>query len=225
MPLVVTSFCTDCRPRVVPEPERVGHALARHPSAVVVELVKIRTLADAWVPLSRVRELLVADDAELARTVAEIDHRLQAEIRERQEHRRRIARLAAGDSLALPPEAVAYLDRLRALRCRERIVEIERHSWILVAAQMPKVAEEITAFARAPDQRRAGRLLDAMFLEFSSQRPAPSAQRPAPSACSSCSRSAARRLDEHPTRRPNPLTRHEQRPDQTARGLAVGHAW
>ena len=36
-------------------------------------------------------------------------------MRERQEHRRRIARLAAGDNLVLPPEAVAYVEHLRSL--------------------------------------------------------------------------------------------------------------
>lgn len=34
-------------------------------------------------------------------------------IRTLQEHRRRIARLGSGDSLALPEEVVDYLDRLR----------------------------------------------------------------------------------------------------------------
>jgi len=38
-----------------------------------------------------------------------------ARIRERQRHRERIARLAVGDSPALSPEVVDFLDRLRAL--------------------------------------------------------------------------------------------------------------
>ncbi|MGL4745989.1 MAG: MerR family transcriptional regulator [Dermatophilaceae bacterium] len=130
---------------LLPGPERDGSGYRRYPAAAVVELVKIRTLADAGVPLSRVHELLVADDAELAAAVAEIDRRLRAEVRERQEHRRRIARLAAGDSLALPPEAVAYLDKLRAFGFQERIVEIERDSWILIAAQMPEAVPAMMA--------------------------------------------------------------------------------
>ena len=69
--------------------------------------------------------------------MADIDRRLRAEIRERQQHRQRIAQLAAGDSLALPPEAVAYLDRLRALGSRAD-VQVERDAWILVAAQLPE---------------------------------------------------------------------------------------
>lgn len=128
---------------LLPEPERDHSGYRRYDAAAVVELVKIRTLADAGVPLSRVRELLAAGAPEFEAAVEDIDRRLRAEIRERQRHRERIAQLAAGDSLALPPEAVAYLDRMRELGFNERLIEIERDSWILIAAKMP---EEVPAF-------------------------------------------------------------------------------
>lgn len=120
------------------EPERDHSGYRRYSAEAVVELVKIRTLADAGVPLSRVRELLTADDQEFAAAIEDIDRRLRAEVRERQRHRERIAKLAAGDSLALPPEAVDYLDRLRRLGLPELMVEAERDAWILVAAQLPQ---------------------------------------------------------------------------------------
>lgn len=123
---------------LLPEPERDSSGYRRYDAAAVVELVRIRTLADAGVPLSRVRELLSAGGDEFATAVGEIDRRLRAEIRERQRHRERIALLAAGDSLALPPEAVAYLDRLRAVGVPEQMVEAERDAWILVAAHLPE---------------------------------------------------------------------------------------
>lgn len=126
---------------LLPEPERDHSGYRRYDAHAVVELVKIRTLAEAGVPLARVRELLVADEEEFARAVADIDRRLRAEIRERRRHRQRIARLSAGDSLALPPDAVAYLDRLRALDLPELMIDLERDAWILVAAQMPEVME------------------------------------------------------------------------------------
>lgn len=122
---------------LLPEPGRDRSGYRRYDAAAVVELVRIRTLAEAGVPLSRVRELLVADEEEFAAAVEEVDRRLRAEIRERQRHRERIAKLAAGDSLALPPQVVAYLDRMRELGFREQLVEVERDSWILIAAQMP----------------------------------------------------------------------------------------
>ena len=123
---------------LLPEPERDASGYRRYDAAAVVELVRIRTLADAGVPLARVQELLVAGDDEFAAAVEQIDRRLRAEIRERQRHRERIAQLAAGDSLALPPEAVAYLDRLRGLGLPDPLIEGERDAWILVAAQLPE---------------------------------------------------------------------------------------
>jgi DNA-binding transcriptional MerR regulator len=123
---------------LLPEPERDRSGYRRYDAHAVVELIKIRTLAEAGVPLARVRELLSAGEEEFRAAVADIDRRLRAEIRERQRHRERIAQLAAGDSLALPPEAVAYLDRLRELGLPELMIGGERDSWILVAAQLPE---------------------------------------------------------------------------------------
>jgi DNA-binding transcriptional MerR regulator len=134
---------------LLPEPERDHSGYRRYDAAAVVELIRIRTLADAGVPLSRVKELLAADEEEFAAAVEDIDRRLRAEIRERQRHRERIAQLAAGDSLALPPEAVAYLDRLRELDLPERAIELERDAWILVAAQLPEQMPTLMALKRA----------------------------------------------------------------------------
>ena len=88
-------------------------------------------------PLSRVGELLEADEATFADAVKEIDRSLRAEIKRLQTNRRQIAQLAAGDSLVVPQEVVAYLDRLRELGVSERMVEGERDGWILIAARWP----------------------------------------------------------------------------------------
>jgi DNA-binding transcriptional MerR regulator len=131
------------------EPERDSSGYRRYDAAAVVELIRIRTLAEAGVPLSRVSQLLAAGEEEFAAAVQDVDRRLRAEIRERQRHRERIAQLAAGDSLALPPEAVAYLDRMRQLGFPERLIEIERDSWILIAAQMPEEVAALMAIKHA----------------------------------------------------------------------------
>lgn len=122
---------------LLPEPERDRSGYRRYDAAAAVELIRIRTLADAGVPLARVRQLLAAGEEAFAAAVEEIDRRLRAEIRDRQRSRERIAKLAAGDSLALPPEAVAYLGRLRGIGVPEAMVDAERDAWILVAAQLP----------------------------------------------------------------------------------------
>ena len=133
---------------LLPEPDRDHSGYRRYDASAVVELIRIRTLADAGVPLSRVKELLAADDEEFAAAVKEIDRRLRAEIRERQGHRQRIAQLAAGESLALPTDAVAYLRRMREVGFSERIIEAERDAWILVAAQLPEHMEMYIASKR-----------------------------------------------------------------------------
>lgn len=134
---------------LLPEPQRDRSGYRRYDAAAVVELIRIRTLAEAGVPLSRVRELLAAGEEEFAAAIADIDRRLRAEIRERQRHRERVAQLASGDRLALPSEAVAYLERLRELDIPERAIEMERDAWILVAAQIPEQMPALMAVKRA----------------------------------------------------------------------------
>ena len=133
---------------LLPEPQRDPSGYRRYDAAAVVELIRIRTLADAGVPLSRVRELLTAGEGEFAAAIEDIDRRLRAEIRERQCSRERVAELAVGDGLALPPEAVEYLDRLRELGLPERAITMERDAWILVAAQIPDQMPTLMALKR-----------------------------------------------------------------------------
>ena len=122
---------------LLPEPERNASGYRTYDADAVVRLIRIRTLAEAGVPLARVQELLTADTDEFTRGVARIDGELRARIRELQEHRRRIAQLASGDSLAVPEQVADYLDRLRGIGAPERLVEAERDAWILVAARYP----------------------------------------------------------------------------------------
>jgi DNA-binding transcriptional MerR regulator len=144
---------------LLPEPERDHSGYRRYDAAAVIELIKIRTLAEAGVPLARVRELVQADEEEFAAAVADIDRRLRDEIEQRERHREQIARLAAGDHLALPPEVVGYLDRLRALAVDERIIRTERDGWILLAAQLPHQIAQLAA-------RKQQQLADPQLLDF-----------------------------------------------------------
>ena len=127
------------------EPERDASGYRTYDAVAVVRLIRIRTLAEAGVPLARVRELLDADPETFAAATAEIDRQLRAQIRALQEHRRRIAQLGTGDSLALPTEVVDYLDRLRATGAPEAVIEPERDAWILMAARWPEAIPAIMA--------------------------------------------------------------------------------
>ncbi|MEU8364294.1 MerR family transcriptional regulator [Nonomuraea sp. NPDC048882] len=161
---------------LLPEPDRDHSGYRRYDAGAVVELIRIRTLAEAGVPLARVRELLRAGEEEFAAAVADIDRRLRDEIRERQRHREQIARLSSGDGLALPPEVVAYLDRLRELGVDERIVRAERDGWIPLAARSPERVGEW--MARKHEQLADPRLV-AFYLTLSQALDRPESPDPA----------------------------------------------
>ena len=127
------------------EPERDVSGYRTYDAVAVVRLIRIRTLAEAGVPLARVRELLDADPETFAAATTEIDRQLRARIRALQEHRRRIAQLGSGDSLALPEEVVDYLGRLRAIGAPEAVIAAERDAWILMAARWPEVIPAVMA--------------------------------------------------------------------------------
>jgi DNA-binding transcriptional MerR regulator len=122
---------------LLPEPERDASGYRRYGARAVVSLIKIRTLAEAGVPLSQVGQMLEADASTFAEAVHRIDGQLRDEIERLETSRKQIAQLAAGDSLALPSEVTYYLDRLREIGVSHRVVEGERDGWILVAARWP----------------------------------------------------------------------------------------
>jgi DNA-binding transcriptional MerR regulator len=127
---------------LLPEPERDASGYRRYGAMAVVSLIKIRTLANAGVPLSQIAELLQADAAAFAESVRRIDDQLRDEVERLEASRKQIAQLAAGDSLLVPAEVACYLDRLRQIGASERIVAGERDGWILVAARWPDQIRE-----------------------------------------------------------------------------------
>lgn len=124
---------------LLPEPERDASGYRRYSAQAAVDLIRIRTLADAGVPLARIDALLHAQPTEFASAITEIDAELQRKIDQLTEYRRRITELAGGERLVLPPEVVAILDRMRSLGVSERRVLLERDSWILMQALDPHV--------------------------------------------------------------------------------------
>lgn len=130
---------------LLPEPERDASGYRRYGATAVVSLIKIRTLANAGVPLSEIGQMLQADAPAFAEAVQKIDSHLREEIERLETSRKQIAQLAAGDSLALPPEVISYLDRLREIGVSERMVAAERDAWILVTAHWPDCIGEVMA--------------------------------------------------------------------------------
>jgi DNA-binding transcriptional MerR regulator len=122
---------------LLPEPARDASGYRRYGARAVVSLIRIRTLANAGVPLSRIGQMLEADASAFAEAVEGIDSHLRDEIERLETSRKQIAQLTAGDSLVLPSEVISYLDRLREIGASERLVAAERDGWILAAAYWP----------------------------------------------------------------------------------------
>jgi DNA-binding transcriptional MerR regulator len=122
------------------EPPRDASGYRRYTAADAIQLLKIKTLADAGVPLARIKELLDADPGHFAAAIAEIDHHLQERAEELQRTRARIAELGAGDRLFVSAAVAEYLDWLQRLGVSQRSVRKERDGWILMQSVSPKEA-------------------------------------------------------------------------------------
>jgi DNA-binding transcriptional MerR regulator len=122
------------------EPERDASGYRRYRAEDAIELVRIRTLAQAGVPLARIKELLAAGRAEFADAITEIDEALRQRAEEIRRTRERLARLGAGEGLFVSADVAAYLERLRELGISERVVGMERDMWILLQAVEPDQA-------------------------------------------------------------------------------------
>lgn len=101
-------------------------------------LVKIRTLANAGVPLARVKDLLDADPDTLTAAIAEIDHDIQDRIAQLRRAAAQLAELRGGDRLFVSPDVADLLDELRELGISERQVRLERDGWILMHTASPE---------------------------------------------------------------------------------------
>jgi DNA-binding transcriptional MerR regulator len=120
------------------EPDRDSSGYRRYTAQDAVDLVEIRTLADAGVPLARIKDLLDADPDALGAAVAEIDRDLRDRIAQLRRTRDRLAQLRGGDRLFVSPEVADYLDDLRELGVSERQVHLERDGWILMQTASPE---------------------------------------------------------------------------------------
>ncbi|MFC8383367.1 MerR family DNA-binding transcriptional regulator [Nocardia sp. NPDC057272] len=149
---------------LLPEPERDASGYRRYPAQAAVDLIRIRTLADAGVPLSRIDALLHAQPAEFATAISEIDTALQRKIDQLAEYRHRIAELASGESLFLPGEVVTLLNRMRGLGISEQRMRLERDAWILLQAldadAIPHRIREKNAEFDDPETTRLYRAVD-----------------------------------------------------------------
>jgi DNA-binding transcriptional MerR regulator len=125
---------------LLPEAPRDASGYRRYTAEDAIALVKIRTLAEAGVPLARIKSLLAAEPGEFAAHIGEIERKLQERAEELLRTRERIARLSAGDRLFVSEGVADLLDRLRQFGVSQRTVQMERDLWILMQSVAPAEA-------------------------------------------------------------------------------------
>ncbi len=128
-----------------PEPDRDASGYRRYGAHDAIDLIKIRTLAEAGVPLARIRNLRSATDQELQQALREIDNELTARIRGLRATQGRLRQLAAGHLTPLPVEVGAHLEHLVRWGFTPRWVDLQRDLWILVFATHPERAITLLA--------------------------------------------------------------------------------
>ncbi|MFD5349206.1 MerR family transcriptional regulator [Streptomyces anulatus] len=127
---------------LLPEPERDASGYRRYDAQAIIDLTRITTLAQAGVPLARIPDVLDARTDDAAEQIDRIDADLRTRIRQLQQRRTRLRHLDQPDHLCLPPEAIDYMERLRAVGLCERHEQAIRDGFIL-------------SYALAPEQTRA----------------------------------------------------------------------
>ncbi|MFJ7497676.1 MerR family transcriptional regulator [Streptomyces sp. NPDC097727] len=92
---------------LLPEPDRDASDYRRYGATDAIDLIKIRTLAGAGVPLARIRDLRWATDEEFQQALREIDNELTGRVRGLRATQRHLRQLAAGQlAPRCPPRSV-----------------------------------------------------------------------------------------------------------------------
>ena len=148
---------------LLPEPPRDGSGYRRYSAQDLVDLIKIRTLAEAGVPLARIAGLVTGSTAELQSAAAEVEGDLTARIDRLVSTRDRLRDLAAGRSPFLPGEVEQHLQRLHDLGFSDRWIGMERDLWILTFATAPDTAHRYFADQA---EAQADPVLGSLYLEY-----------------------------------------------------------
>ena len=145
------------------EPGRDSSGYRRYTARDAITLIKIRTLAQAGVPLARIRDLMRAAPEDFDDTLHQVDLDLTARIRQLRDAQRRLRRLEVSHLQLLPPDVAGHLEALPALGFSERWVEMETDLWILLFATHPDMAIDLF---RDQAQAHADPALRQIFLDY-----------------------------------------------------------
>lgn len=145
------------------EPVRDASGYRRYSAQAAADLIRIKALAGAGVPLARVRQLLDADPDDFTEAIAEIDQRLKVRIRELESVRHQLAGLTPAERLVLPAEVTGLLDQMRSLGISEATMTLERDGWTLLTALSP---DQATKSAREKNTALADPAFQQLYLRW-----------------------------------------------------------
>ncbi|NKY32253.1 MerR family transcriptional regulator [Nocardia speluncae] len=123
---------------LVAEPERDSSGYRRYGSAELLQLVQVRTLATAGVPLAEIGPMLDADTEQFATALAAAERRLTEQIPDLTARRDTLHRIADNDRALLPDHACAILDRMAGLGFGSDYVAAQREALVLTRALVPE---------------------------------------------------------------------------------------
>lgn len=148
---------------LLPEPDRDAAGYRRYTAHHAVALIRIRTLAEAGVPIARIRDLQAASHEQLQRALDQIDSDLSVRIHGLQQTQRRLRLLTTGNPHLLPDAVSHHLDTLPGLGFSPRWVALQSDLWLLVFATHPDVALDLF---RDPAQALANPELRQIYLDY-----------------------------------------------------------
>jgi DNA-binding transcriptional MerR regulator len=123
------------------EPERDVSGYRSYTAQDVIDLQRIKVLADAGVPLARVRDLLSCGPEELAAAVKEIDDALAARIQDLRATRRRLTALATAEDPFMSPKIAAVVAEYKTMNISDETMRINRDGWLLIQVLYPRLID------------------------------------------------------------------------------------
>jgi DNA-binding transcriptional MerR regulator len=148
---------------LLPEPDRDASGYRRYTAQDAIDLLKIRVLVEAGVPLARIRELLAATNEEFRSAIDGLDADLTRRIRDLGEAQDRLRGLASGPDKLVPARVAQHVEQLRDIGLSQRWIDLVTDLWILSFATHPDTAAELI---RDQGQALEDPLLRQIFLDY-----------------------------------------------------------
>ena len=126
---------------LLPEPSRDDSGYRRYGADAVIALTRIKTLANAGVPLSQIETLMESSTDDFQAAITAIKADITKKVAQLEETKRRLDTLQSGDRMFVSEVIADYLKYLRRIGLSEATVSYERSAWILISALHPKYAD------------------------------------------------------------------------------------